>query len=100
MYLQFVLEVFKRMLSHDHFHWPIGAQHQQRRCFLAPRHEAEPLERRIVAPMQVFEPEDKRFFDADCLDGICQLSQHSRMSDTQCFALQSRKISSTEKCRK
>src|SRR6516165_1767688 len=99
MYLEFVLEIFQGMLAHDHFHRPIHTEHQQPRRFVTARQEAEPLERRIIAPMKVFESQDERPFAADRFYCVGELPEHQPTSRTLASILELTPFCDAKKCR-
>ena len=58
--LQLPLDAFQRVLSEDHVHRPVGADHHQPRRIAAARQIGDQVERRVVAPVQIFEHENQR----------------------------------------
>ena len=75
--LQLPLDAFQRVVAEDDVDRPIGADHHQPRRVAAPRQVADEIERRVVAPVQIFEHDDQRRLGGDRLDRLGHLAQHA-----------------------
>ena len=57
--LQLPLDALQRMVAEDDVDGPVSADHHQPRRIAAPREVADEIERRVVAPVQIFEHHDR-----------------------------------------
>ena len=74
--LEFVLDALQRMIAVDHLRGPVGAEHQQPRRPSPPREQREEVQRRRIAPVQIFEHQNERAFRGGRLQRFGHLAQH------------------------
>ena len=70
----------RRVVEHR-FKRAIGPEHEQPGRVTATRHVGQPIERRVVAPLQVLEDEDQGFDGREGLDGFGELAEHAFGTD-------------------
>jgi hypothetical protein len=66
-----------RMLGPSDFRRPVGGNHQQARRFGTPCKGRDPVERRDVAPVQVFETQDERNACGHRFSGVGELTEQA-----------------------
>jgi hypothetical protein len=73
--LQLGLQAFQGVLAKDHIDGPVRADQQEPRRVAAPGEICHEVQRRVIAPVQVFEHEDQRVLGGDGFDRVGQLPQ-------------------------
>ena len=99
MRLELESDVLEGVLAHEHVDGPVGPD-QEKACRLpAPCEQREEIDRRRVAPVQIFEHENQGRFCRQHFDRLRQLAEHSVTRGPQDLSLERVAVGTLEKPR-